>query len=590
MTDQPGAAHDGDAAEDLVEFLADVPLFAPLDEELRTELASTAKIARVRAGDWLFHAGDEGDTFYAVWSGRLEVVGPDGNVVSVLGRGDALGEIALLTGDARSASVRAVRDSELLTIDREQFHRLLEGNSRFAVTLTTALGHRLARQVRTRPVAKPRRSILAVVPLAADLDVQTAVDTIVATVAAWGTVALLDGDVVDTDETTDAGLGRLLDRCERDNDVVLLRVRPGCTPAWRDFCLRQADRVLVLTHAGRSPTREEVASLQGCDLAFWTSTPPAPSRSRPWLDALQPRSRHWIPTGADQAAALQRTTRRLFGRAVGVVMSGGGARGLAHVGAVAALREQGITIDRFGGSSMGAYVSALLAAGHSTETACEILRRELVGGRPFADYTLPRVALIRSRRARRMFHRVFGDRQIEELPLDWFGITSDLLTAEVVVHRRGPVWLTVGASMSLPGLAPPVVWGDRMLVDGGVLNNLPVDVMARSDEGPVIAIEVMRRWKERWEERVAETKGPPPLPSMVETLSCATGLGSWRATEANRELTDLTITPQLADVGLLEWQRIDELVDRGRQAALTALEASGWSAGSPADPTDQPMP
>lgn len=585
MTD--GRDRVGHSSIRLVDFLREIPLLASLDEDLRTEIAATVEVIRVPAGAHIFHRGDPGDALYAVWSGRLEVLGPpNGPPLSVLGRGAAVGELALLTGERRTASVRAVRDSELVALDRRRFDELLQ-HPGFAMALTTILGRRLAGTVTSTRVPTERRNVVAVVALSPDVGLQNHVDRLVDTIRTWARVATLtERDVTSVD---DHERGRTLDHYERDNEVVVLSVATTASSSWRDFCVRQADRILGIIDArDPCPGRTE-EQLQGCDVAFWGEAPPSAARSAGWLDALQPRARHWISSRQTTTRDVQRIARRMFGRSIGVVLSGGGARGFAHIGVVAALQEAGLHIDRYGGTSMGAFVSALFASGRSWQEVRDVLEREVARRRPFADYTLPRHSLIRGRRARRMFQRIFGETRTEELPLDWFGISADLLTAETLVHRRGLIRHAVAASMSLPGIAPPVPSEGRLLVDGGVLNNLPVDVMAATNEGPVVAVEVMRRWREKWEDRVAQaparsgrflrrTRREVPIPSIAETIACATGLGASRSAEASRGLAWMTVTPDLADLGLLQWRRLDEAIAEGRRATQTALEQATPSA------------
>ena len=160
---------------------------------------------------------------------------------------------------------------------------------------------------------------------------------------------------------------------------------------------------------------------------------------------------------------------------------------------LAELEDDGIEVDRYGGCSMGSLIAAMAAAGWSPQTIRDRCHDELVRRSPFNDYTIPRVALIRSRKAGRMLDRLFGGLTIEELAKPLFTVSADLLSSRLVIHRQGSVIEAVGASMSIPGLAPPLPHGGRLLVDGGVLNNLPVDAMADAAEGPIVAVDVVRR-------------------------------------------------------------------------------------------------
>ena len=172
--------------------------------------------------------------------------------------------------------------------------------------------------------------------------------------------------------------------------------------------------------------------------------------------------------------------------------------------------------------------------------------------------------------ARGTFERVDRNENVlvEELERQLFTVSADLLSSRVVVHRRGRVADAVTASMSIPGLAPPVKRLGRLLVDGGVLNNLPVDHMAETDEGPVVAIDVIRRIDE-------PADGEPGLPSITETLARATVLGSVERAERNRTLARLLVTPEVQSIGLREWSAIDAAVEAGRRATIEALEAGG---------------
>jgi NTE family protein len=138
-----------------------------------------------------------------------------------------------------------------------------------------------------------------------------------------------------------------------------------------------------------------------------------------------------------------------------------------------------------------------------------------------------------------------------------------------VIHRRGPVADAVSASMCLPGLAAPVHMASRMLVDGGVLNNLPVDVMAATAEGPVIAVDVTSRFE------VNPNGDGEGQPGFVETLTRALLLGSTDTAAAARAHADLVITPENKGVGMLEFHQLDRLREAGREAARAALANDG---------------
>jgi predicted acylesterase/phospholipase RssA len=332
--------------------------------------------------------------------------------------------------------------------------------------------------------------------------------------------------------------------------------------AWNAYCVRQADRVLAVVPAGASPHEPGPRPPAGCDLALWGAPAECGRAVDGWLLALQPRAHHFVEPGARFAASAGRAARRVAGRSVGLVLSGGGAAGLAHVGVLDALEEGGVAVDRIGGCSFGALVGGLYAAGRSPRDLLALFRHELVRHNPFNDYTVPRRALLRGRKSELVLRRVCGGVRIEQLPLDFFCVSADMLAAEVVVHRRGELADALLASMSVPGIAPPVRQGGRLLVDGGVLDNLPVDVMQDLDEGPVIAVDVMRRAP------ISDGR----IPGIHETLLRSGVLGSSRTSEANRARAQVLVAPDVRGIGMLAFRRLDAIVAAGREAAVAALD------------------
>jgi predicted acylesterase/phospholipase RssA len=308
-------------------------------------------------------------------------------------------------------------------------------------------------------------------------------------------------------------------------------------------------------------------------------------RSDAWLDAFDEAT---VTRVDDLGSACATVARRLGGGAVGIVLSGGGARGFAHIGVLAELSSAGIEIDRIGGCSMGAIVGALFACGAGPDEMVAACRQAFVRGRPLGDYTLPLYALVRGGSAYRTLERMFGDRRIEALEREYFCVSCDLVGSGLVVHRRGRLVESVGASATLPGISPPVPDDDgRLLVDGGVLDNLPVETMAAPGHGPVIAVDVtallsapdlhatrfdhprFRRYAKLM--RRALVAADAPLPNIKETLFRSVVLGSIDTAEAASKHADLTIVPEVQGVGITEFARIDDMVERGRTAARAAL-------------------
>ncbi len=535
-----------------------VPLFHRVDATALATLIQDAAPRHLHAGEWLFHEGDDADRLFVVLSGRLRIVvmrEGEQRTVRELGPGAALGELALLTGSARSAGVRAVRDSQLLEIARPSFDRLLESDSAFG----HAIAIELARQLQASGGLEEPRGQARVFSI---LGASTAVDTtrfgstLAAELGDDGTVSTLTG-AEDPTYWTEA-----LARAEAAaRNVLLVGDDDGHDSQWNRFVRRHGDRLLLLTDADAAVSSTETVT----DLVLLGPMPAG--RTAQWLDALLPEAHHVVDE-AGYEIDIGRIARRISGRSLGLVLSGGGARCLAHIGVIAAFAEAGIAVDRLGGCSMGAFIAGTSALGLDADQIRAVCRSELVERSPFSDWTLPRYALTRTRRAERMLRRVFGEIQVEELPRPLYTVSADLVSSEAVVHRTGPLFEAVGISMSIPGLVPPVGKDGRLLVDGGVLNNLPVDTMYDLAEGPIVAVDVARRHTRREGES-------PRIPSIMETMARSTILGSGERSERNRKLASLVISPAAQDVGLREFKALDRAIEAGYEAATASLAEGG---------------
>ncbi len=542
------------------EILAAVPLFAGLPASGADALAERVRSTDLSAGEYLFREGDPVGSVYIVAAGRLEVVAGD-EVLRVLGPGDVVGELALLAESPRSASVRGRRDSRLLEIRRKDFNALLAEDPDFARALLRETGAQLqASRALAAPDPEPGGTI-AVIALGARAPFDDLVAALLDELAAGGPATLLDP----ADRDDDAARAELLERLERDHDHVVLAARDG--DPWAAFARRQADRVVVVAGDGPPPPgAADRAELRGADLVIAS---PRAGAATPWLDALSPSAVHLVrPATAERDRA--RAARRIAGRSVGIVFSGGGARAFAHIGVLDEFAAAGIEVDRVGGCSMGALIAAMAALGMEPDEIDARCYEEWVRRRPLTDYRIPRHSLIKGERVEAMMRRNLPG-LIEDTERDFFCVSGDLVSGELTVHRRGELYVAVGASMALPGLVEPVRLDDRLLVDGGVLNNLPVDVMAARDEGPVVAVDVSHQ---RFRNAAAD---PAALTGFGDTLTRALLLASTDVDRLARAHADLVIVPPDDGVGMFEFHQLDRVRLAGRRATVQALEAdSSW--------------
>jgi NTE family protein len=273
--------------------------------------------------------------------------------------------------------------------------------------------------------------------------------------------------------------------------------------------------------------------------------------------------------------------RLLTGRGIGLTLSGGGARGFAHIGVMRALYEANIPIDTVGGTSIGAIIAGGVAAGWNYEEMVYHIKRTFVDTNPINDYTFPLVALTAGRKVSRLLQQEFGDVHIEDLPLPYFCVSANLTTGHSAVHRSGELWRWLRASVAIPGVLPPVFDRGEVFVDGATINNLPVDVMRELNRGPVIAVDV---GAERvFTAGLEETDGPPfwkffqwlrgkrRSVNIFQILLRAGMINSTANTAAVRQQTDVLLQPPLGQIDLLNWQAFDRVVEAGYRYACERL-------------------
>lgn len=531
-------------------LLSDLPLFAGLDAAAREAVDAAAEPVEVLAGEALFHQGDEADGLYLVQSGRLQVVQGD-VVLTELSRGAVLGELALLTGERRSATVVAVRDSRLERMTGEAFTAIADAG--VMRSLARGLATRLQQiEPPTRSSTRAADSVVAVVGVAAGAPVDDVA-------AALVTALRLHLRVAAPDRVDRAGL----ERAELDADKVVLAAGHD-DGEWREFCLRVADRVVLVTAGPTPPEQPLPERLTGADLVL--TGPPAGREARAaWHALIGPTSVHTLGAG-DPSSNLRGLAARLAGRSVGLVLGGGGARGFAHLGVIDELEAAGVVVDRFAGTSIGAAMAAVAATGRDAAGVDAMAYEYFVRHNPLGDWALPTRSLIRGRRAESLLHHAFGDMLIEQLPLEFRCVSVDLFSRQKVVHSSGRVDETVAASMRLPGLFPPYRLDGRLHVDGGVLDNLPVTALDRA-EGPIIASAIGLGGPDGAPGRALRT------PALGDTLMRAMTLASGDAGREATALADIVLRPDTRGVGLTEWHQIDRVRESGRATARAAMPA-----------------
>lgn len=560
--------------------LRSIPLFAEIDDEQLDQLSLAVDRQHIPANEWLFHMGEPSDAVYLIASGRFAAVGPDGQVLREMATGESIGELGVITGAVRSAGIRALRDGVVWRIAADTFTEALAK----APQLQSAMFRAMAGTLRESRSANVSRGLRVVGVLSTgDVAADPIVDAIATRLGPHGRTAVVAPPADTTAAATHYGelveaFSEALDRAERSNDWVLLVADRGSGDIWRRYVVAQSDRLVVLADQARHPEGFDPPATQRPVHLVTCNVVPDPS----WFDLLQPVSHHAADNDGIGALA-----RRIAGRSLGLALGGGGARGLAHYGVYEELTRAGIVIDRFAGTSSGALAAATFALGLDAQDCTAAARKYVAQTRPVSDYTLPAIALTRGRRVDRLIEGFFGSTTlIEHLPKEFFSVSTDIITGDQVIHRRGLLWVAVRASISIPGLLPPVQYGERLLVDGGLLNILPADVMCADPDGEVVCVDLRRKYVPSKGFGPLPEKLQPPafvrrlvtgteaaLPPLQETLLRSVELAAPKGNLREMPRVTAIIEPDVSAIGPLDFKNIDAALEAGRIAARAALEA-----------------
>ncbi len=557
--------------------LAELAFFAGFDRRLLRAIAEQLEWLTLPGGATLFETGEAPDGLYVPLCGRLAafLVDADGTRrhVGDISVGEPVGEMGLLAGEGRSATVVALRDTDLLRLSLEAFEALVEREPKALLPLTRSLAKRI--QSITDPRRRePRARTFTFLALDPGIQPEDLVAFAERELAAHG----LDAACLHADTRTRTAAA--LHDVEQRADAVLFAASLD-EPGWARTCLRQTDHLFLLS-SGAEPSH--VAADAGdlvqtvrdrrCDLITLSNgTPPVGAT----VDRFAPQLRWRLDLALPRDRA--RLVRLMLGQLTGLVLSGGGARGFAHLGLLRALDEASVPIDMIAGSSMGALIGAGWACGWRYEPFAKRLREAFLEVKPLNDYTVPVIALARGRKLSDLLRGAFGERLIEQLPIPFFCCSANLTSGGNHVHDRGMLWRALRASLAIPGLVPPVVEDGEVLVDGGLTNNMPVDLMRRFGRGPVVGVDVSTppaftlpdvdheidglTWYARY------GRGNAGIGSVL--LRAAT-IGGERETRRGRRLADRVLEPPVGDIGLLEWTAIDRAFERGYRYGKSLFE------------------
>jgi len=535
----------------------------------------------LHSGSVLFRQADPSDSIYVLLTGRLDVVVETAaggrRRIGEIRAGETVGELGMITRQPRSATIVATRDSELVQLRLSTFENLMKKRPATLLRLTQAIARRMGNVVGgiIPPKLPTTQAVIALEP-ALPLDdicghIRTGVET-------------RRGQVGVIDESHEGQPSQHFFAEEQRHARLIYRSGDPRT-SWTELCLRQSDVALLIARPSSPPLApslidalRQVIDNRRCHLIVLRQRDQRHQPTAPWLDKV-PFDLRWNIDLADQGE-LARLRRIAAQETRGLVLSGGGSRGFAHLGIVKAIDEAGIAIDHVGGTSMGAIIAAGIASGLAVDEFLVRLRQVFLPRNPLGDYTLPLHAIARGHRLSSLLQASFGSRRIEDLAIPFYCTSTNLTQGGARTHVRGALWRALRASVSIPGLVPPIVEDDQVLVDGGLINNFPVDTMRLRNSGPLLGSDVGDYRDNFWldEKRISEGLWSMArhrhAPTVQDVLIRSMTVAGADASRRQERLADYVVRPPVDGVGLLNWKRLDDIVAQSYAFAI-ATDVAG---------------
>lgn len=549
---------------------------------------------KFEADSTIVEMGEDGDELFLITAGKVRVWSGDGpsvveRTLSVMGPGEHFGEASVISGGPRTATVSAVTFVETMVLSGDDYRRLVKVYPQLLENLSRSLTKRLAiMNTRSQSPAKSKRGVhsLAIIidhpsgwPLAERLLGQLRQQQLVQPILVSDSELPFSASQFDRDAIAVPAddLGYTIAGCSNQALAVTVAIGPTATSS----AVHESNRVIFAADAKSGLSEHAAAQLKSISahhrpivaLMFTGDT-----TSRPDMDfknGLAVRCRY-SGQGIDAdflASSVTRLQRTLFGKRIGLALGGGGARGIAHIGVLEVLKQHGVVFDSIAGTSAGAIVAAAYGAGFSPGEVADFFRKEMIPPKFLAARASTRRLFLlhsfRGGRFEKKLRRYMGQLTFAQADLPLAITTLDLISGEQQIRRTGDLVKSVLQSINHPVFGRPIISEGQMLVDGGVLMNVPASVLRSEGCDHVISVDVGSTLATDYaKDRAGKLKPPSYLSTLLRTMD----ISRRHSSALHRDESDLVIIPQTSDFRIEDFHAVDPLIAAGRDAGEKAVE------------------
>ncbi|MFD2200404.1 patatin-like phospholipase family protein [Shivajiella indica] len=566
-------------------------LFGTLEEELLNQILEKGKVMELDTGEYLFHQGDPDSSLYIVLSGRFRALaeqeGDTWHALGDIGEGEPIGEFALFLGEPRSASVVAIRKSIVLELKEKDYLGIVAKHPAFSTKLTRFVVNRLRRNTLQQHLETSAKNI-AVINLQSENDITDYTEAIKAQFESLN----VSIQILDHDSHAKMALQDIYDTLEQHEGLNFL-VCSGENLEWSRQCIIYADLVVLATDFyadNRIYEIERHLDLYSNNilnkkiylLLLHPEEAKFPENTRRWFEGrkidlhIHYRKNH----GPD----IRRFARILANKAIGLVLGGGGAKGFAHLGAIKALYDMGVEIDFLGGTSAGALYGMTASFSDFNREKIDFYSQDSANSKLTRnDFTVPLISFMSGKKMSNYIKKMMGNTYLEDFWVASYCVSTNYSNASTKVHDRGLARKQIEASIAIPGIYPPVVIDRQLHVDGGVVDNLPIETMYKYPVKHIIAISLTQLKSQPVE--FDETPSPKKIllnkltgkkkyriPGITSILVNSLTLNSRQKQEMAKSGVEIYLELDLKGIGMLDDTRWKEIVQKGYDQMKAALD------------------
>ena len=583
-----------------------------LTEEQIELVAESVEWAEFDSGDTIFNQGDPGESMFLVAHGRIKITvahaADDEKFVDYLSVGEHFGEMAILTGHERAVTMMAVMDSRLLELHRPEFQSLIQKIPALAANVSRALGFRLRRETTGKKIRNVPRVIGIASPANDENDNRLTVDLVNKLASAMDEQKICIRVIADH-------IGTI----SNVNCLKVLEIpRDVCGQTKSDWVhgqlATQCSSDLTLVCLSDSNPEELGKILVQCEQVFWCSSPANVSETKSKFQTLlhsEPRLAdkfYWcwllpdgfnlenIPASPEEINSLDlkivlsestqpsrheqmsisRLVRVIRKTRLGLALGGGAARGMAHLGVLKAFEKEGIFFDHIAGTSAGALIAAPYAYGNTPEQCTEFFRKDLRPSWLFRHFPKGKdwymLYQFRMGKWDNLLRRRIGDVKLEQLLTPVSTIAADLITGNQVVRDTGDATHAILESINLPSIAKPIMRDGMALVDGGVVNNIPSDILPERGVDLVLGVSISPKIAQRFGKNTPKMV-PEKMraPSQWQTIMRANEVQDFQITALRTRTVEQMIVVDTSMFDYTDFVQAREMSDAGEEAANAAM-------------------